>query len=294
MHKPGTNSGLYLLLILAMLTWGLSWTNGHILASYDIAVAHLIFWRFLMAGTLFAPVVFLTHNWEIHGFHGWIGAIIGGVLIGGYNLFFFLGSRLGLAGAGGVLVTTLNPIITAVLAAWTFHRILKKKDYLGLALGIIGGLLILRIWDLSWSALFQSGNVYFLLCAFVWAILTVLTEFVRDSINILSFSLIAYWVAGLLALPFSLDLGIGYVFHMDGFFWLNLFFVSVGAMAFGTTVYFLATKALGSEKSSAFIFVVPVSAMGFAAWLLDEPIMLSTLSGGVLAIAAVYLINKKQ
>lgn len=293
MNTSTSKSGLYILLTLAMLSWGLSWTNGHILAGYDIAIAHLIFWRFLLAGILFAPVVFFTHNWKIHGIRGWIGALIGGVLIGSYNLFFFLGSRLGLAGDGGVLVTTLNPIITAVLAAWFFHRSLKRKDYLGLALGITGGLLILRIWGLTWSVLFQSGNAYFLLCALTWAILTILTEAVRDSINILSFSLITYWVAGLLALPFSLTQGIGNVFALDSVFWLNLCFVSIGAMAFGTTVYFLATKALGSEKSSAFIFVVPVSAMGFATLILNEPITPSTLSGGILAIIAVYLINRR-
>jgi len=275
-----------------MLAWGLSWTNGKILAGYT-AVSHLIFWRFFMASILFTPFVFLTHNWKIHSSRGWKGALLGGVLIGAYNLFFFLGSQLGLAGAGGVLVTTLNPILTAVIAALWFRRSLRKKDYVGLGLGIIGGSIILRIWDFSFAALFHTGNAFFLLCALVWAFLTVLTESVKDSINILTFSLIAYWVAGLLALPFSLVQGIGAVFHLDWIFWINLFSASVGAMAFGTTVYFLATKSLGSERSSAFIFMVPVSAMGFAKLFLHEPLILSTLIGGALAIVAVYLINRR-
>ena len=291
-RKPST-LGLTLLAIIAMLTWGLSWSNGHILAGSDISVAHLIFWRFFLASAFFTPVVFLSQQWKINDTRGVWGAILGGILIASYNLFFFLGSHLGLAGTGGVLVTTLNPILTTFLASFWFHRSLKRKDYFGLVLGILGGLLIIRIWHTSWSELFQSGNGFFLLCAVSWAFLTVVTEQVRDSISVMTFSLITYWVAGALALPFSLAHGIGSVFALDWIFWLNLFAVSIGAMAFGTTVYFFATKALGSEKSSAFIFVVPVSAMFFAWWILSEPFTLTTISGGFLAIMAVYLINKK-
>ncbi|RMF09108.1 MAG: DMT family transporter [Candidatus Neomarinimicrobiota bacterium] len=283
---------LYLLLASAMLTWGLSWTNGHILAGYEISVWHLIFWRFFLASVLFTPVVFITGYWRIHRSGGLWGALAGGFLIGAYNLFFFLGSRLGLAGAGGVLVTTLNPIITSLLAAWWFGRSLRRKDILGLILGLTGGAIILNIWDLSWDSLFQSGNFYFLLCAFTWAVLTVLMESVRDSIHVLTFSLITYWVAGLIALPFSVRHGLTTVFHLDGYFWLNLAFVSAGAMAFGTTVYFLATKSLGSEKSSSFIFLVPASALIFAAWILREPFQFTTVGGGFLAASAIYLINR--
>ena len=62
-------------------------------------------------------------------------------------------------------------------------------------------------------------------------------------------------------------------------------------MAFATTAYFIATSRLGSEKAAAFIFTVPVSAMLFSMLILDEPLRLNVLVGGILSIVAVVLIN---
>ena len=63
-----------------------------------------------------------------------------------YNYFYFKGTQVGLAGAGGVLVTTLNPINTAILAAILYKIRLYKKDIYGMILGLIGGGLIIEIW----------------------------------------------------------------------------------------------------------------------------------------------------
>jgi len=48
----------------------------------------------------------------------------------------------------------------------------------------------------------------------------------------------------------------------------------------------------GQKKASAYIFTVPLSAMGFAMLFLNEPLIITTFIGGTFGIAAVYLINK--
>ena len=67
--------------------------------------------------------------------------------------------------------------------------------------------------------------------------------------------------------------------------------LAVGAMAFGTSIYFQASTELGPKKASSFIFTVPISAMLFAIIILNEPLFITTLIGGSLGIIAVYLIN---
>ena len=67
-----------------------------------------------------------------------------------------------------------------------------------------------------------------------------------------------------------------------------------GAMAFGTTIYFLATRQLGPQKASSFIFTVPVTAMLFAMLFLNEELTITIAIGSILAMFAVYLINKKS
>ena len=43
-------------------------------------------------------------------------------------------------------------------------------------------------------------------------------------------------------------------------------------MSFGTSIYFLASSKLGPKQASAYIFLVPLSAMGFAMIILLEPL----------------------
>ena len=63
-------------------------------------------------------------------------------------------------------------------------------------------------------------------------------------------------------------------------------------MSFGTSIYFQASVKLGPKRASSYIFMVPLTAMGFAMYFLNEPLQLSTLLGGTLGILAVYKINK--
>jgi len=47
-----------MLLVLAMMTWGLSWTNGKILGNYN-SVEIIILWRFFFAALFFFPIFFI-------------------------------------------------------------------------------------------------------------------------------------------------------------------------------------------------------------------------------------------
>lgn len=221
-------------------------------------------------------------------------SIIGAVFLSLYNFFFFSGTRIGLPGAGGVLVTTMNPIFTFILTAMIARQQFYRKDMIGLILGFIGGSLILNIWRFSLAEILASGNLYFLLCALSWAFLTITSSRTKAYISTLNFSFWTFIFSALITLPFVVDAPLLEIFHFKGVFWLNLLLVSVGSMAFAMTIYFIGTVRLGSEKASSFIFAVPVSAMGFSMLFLGEKLTLSTGVGSVLAILAVYLINKKH
>jgi drug/metabolite transporter (DMT)-like permease len=82
------------------------------------------------------------------------------------------------------------------------------------------------------------------------------------------------------------------VFFYDYIFWLNMIFLSIGALGFGTTIYFLASIKLGAKKASSFIFTVPITAITFAMIFLDETLTLNIIVGGFLGSLSVYIINK--
>ena len=83
--------------------------------------------------------------------------------MGLYLYLFFKGLTYGFAGVGGVLVPTMIPLVTFVLSVFLLRQKVAMKDYIGLTLGVVGGIILLEMWNLDWNRLFMSGNIYFLL-----------------------------------------------------------------------------------------------------------------------------------
>ena len=283
---------LNILMVIAMLTWGLSWTNAKILGQYADAPLIMV-WRFFFASLSFAPLLKLTND-SLQLTKDNIYFILGNALcMVSYNYFYFKGTQIGLAGAGGVLVTTLNPILTTLFASLIFGSIMQRKDWLGLGLGLLGSAFIIRLWEMDISYIVQSGNLFFILASLSWVCVTIITSRSKNTIPFIAYSFWSFTFACLLSIPISINEDLLIIFNFDTVFWLNLMMLSVLAMSFGTSIYFLASLRLGPRRSSSYIFLVPLTAMGFAMYFLSEPLQLSTLFGGTLGIIAVYLINKE-
>ena len=91
----------------------------------------------------------------------------------------------------------------------------------------------------------------------------------------------------------GIDPAITTVSEGDVKFWGNLFFSATITTSLATTFYFVATSKIGASKASSFIFMVPFSA-ALGSWIfLGEAIELHTIIGGILGIAAVYILNRK-
>ncbi len=283
---------LYLAMILAMCLWGLSWTNGKLLGDYELPASLLMFWRFFISSLAMLPFLLYRRQSLRLDRSALLAVLSGGVLIALYNVFYFTGTRIGSAGVGGVLVTTLNPVLTFILVAMVSGHRPGRAELIGVILGLIGGTLILQVWVHGWEGLWRSGNIYFLACAGSWAFLTLVSSRTRTHMSSLVFSFWVYVVAALLSVFLVKPADLFVVFTLDQKFWWNMVSISFGAMAFATSVYFVATVRLGSTKASAFIFTVPVSAMFFSMLVLKERLEIFTLLGGTLSILAVYLINQ--
>ena len=291
--KRSEHTVLYIIMIISMGLWGLSWTNGKILGTYT-SVPILMFWRFLIAGIfMFIVLIIRKTEWRIT-MAGLPSIIASAIFLVLYNLFYFRGTQIGAAGAGGVLVTTLNPVFTFLLISLIRRNIPRGRSLAGLLLGILGGTILINIWGMGWSAIFTSGNQFFVLCASTWAFLTFISSRINKHMSTLTYSFWLYLLSAGIALLFVDPSQLFSVFELGLSFWLNLLSISVGAMAFATTAYFIAASRLGSEKASAFIFMVPLSAMIFAMLILNEPLKWNIVLGGTISIIAVFLINSAK
>ena len=279
-------------MVLSMFCWGLSWSSGKILTSYG-GPLQISFLRFLTTFLALLIILIFTKEKLSIARNGLTALFCASILIGLYTFLFFKGLIAGKAGAGGVLVTILNPIISYFIMLLYTRRFPTKKEAIGLFLGIIAGCILLNIF-FEPHLIFQGGNSYFLLASFTWALLSLITA---KSVNYGSPVVFSLWMYGLCSILLGIILliinQVELIKKTDFVFGFNLFFSGVVVTAFATTFYFVATSKIGASKASSFIFMVPLSA-ALGSWIfLGEQPLLHTLIGGALGIAAVYMINKK-
>ena len=203
----------------------------------------------------------------------------------------FLGVKYGLAGSGSVIITTFSPIMTFILILIIFKKKLHFYQTIGLILGLIGGIILLQLNDFS---LFLNGsNTYFLICAIIWAGVTILSQHSQKHIHPIHYSFVIALIATLLSFIYSYNSDLLSVFDQGTKFWIAMIYLGVLGQAVATTIFFIASGKLGSEKTSSFMFIVPVFALFSASIVLDEPIEMHIIIGGLISILAVYFINKK-
>jgi drug/metabolite transporter (DMT)-like permease len=279
-------------MVLSMLCWGFSWVSGKILSRYA-GPLDISFYRFFMTFISLFFILLLLKDKMIINKKGIVNLIGASIFISLYTFLFFKGLTLGKAGAGGVLVTILNPIISYGIMLLLAKRKPTRNESIGLVLGLLAGTILLKLTSNA-NEVFSAGNSYFLLASFCWAILSLFTAKASKYGSSVSFSFWMYGVSSVLMFVVSdIDSHLTLFRNADFVFWGNLFYSATITTSLATTFYFVATSKIGASKASSFIFMVPFSA-ALGSWLiLGEVPGIHTIIGGLLGIAAVYILNKK-
>ncbi len=284
---------LTFLMIIAMVLWGGSWVSGKIAAT-SFPPMLMIFWRYALTTVSFIPMVFLFRQSLKVSRRSFLLLVASGLVLFGYSIFYFSGLVNGLAGAGGVVVTGLSPLLTFLLVLLIQRVPIRPLQSAGLAVGVIGALTMLRVWNFSVSELLSGGNLYFLGAALLWAALTVLSGKIQQKVHFIVYSFYLYAIVTVLSLSFTLLDGTLALTPVTAPFWLNALYLSIVSSSLAGTVYFVCTMRLGSRTASSFMYLVPVSALLFSYLILGEIPPWSTVTGGALAVAAVYIINRSR
>ncbi len=294
MDKANFEKGKSLMwaMVVSMFFWGLSWPSNKVLAGFCSAFNFNVYRYILVVSAMLVMLPLLKVSITVKKV-GIPYVLASGILLAVYGYFFFWGLKKGAAGAAGILVTTLNPVMAYLLGIVMDAKKPRINEVIGLVLGAVAGCVLLQIWK-GVDVLFNSGSLFLVLAAFVWSLMSKFTSKAAKYGTSLSFSLWQYLVTLLCVLPLADYNEFGQIFQVtDMRFWGNLFFGAVIVTCLATTMFFFATTKLGAEKASSFIFLVPLAA-GISSWLLlGEHLKLHTIAGGAIGIAAVYMINKK-
>tara|TARA_Y100000768_G_scaffold209036_1_gene157455 strand:+ start:7769 stop:8602 length:834 start_codon:yes stop_codon:yes gene_type:complete len=274
-----------------MVSWGVAWANAKILGRY-FDFYDLVFLRFFFGSLSLLPILFLT-NEKLSFKIDYIKYIVpASTLFLLYNISFFMGTHYGEAGRGAVFATTTNPIITLLLMS-IISRKINRYEVCGIALGLIGGSLIMDIHRSGISDMFNKSNIFFPICSFLWALITIFISYSQKKVPPFQFIFLCYFFTAIISSPFT-SISYSELKTIDFVFYPNFFMVAIASMAFGTSVYMYASRTIGPIRSSVFIFSVPFIALISAKILLDEKIEPETVLGGIICIFAILIVNNKR
>lgn len=277
-----------------MAFWGGAWVSAKVISG-PVSPQTIVFFRFVLAAAAVLPFVAVYKQRLLLSGRGFLWVILGAAIFTAYNQLFFTAINVGLSGAGGVLVTTTNPIFTYILCIVLFRYRLNIRSGLGLALGFIGGFIMLRLWTFDAAEIFQFGNGLFLISSVLWAAVTIVNGQAQKKSHFIPYTFWFYLFSAVYSAPFSFLRGdTMQPFKEGAFFWLNILYLSFFAMAFSATIYFLASNRLGSHRASNFVFLVPLFAVLFSFLFTGEVPTWNTIVGGSAALGAVYILNREK
>lgn len=289
---------IYLKLALVALLWGGTFIAGRIVAQVlppmTAATA-----RFAIAVILLLAIVRIAEgglprlNWSQIAMTAALGFF--GIFL--YNLCFFVALSHMPAGRTALFVA-LNPIVTALLAALLLRERLGPRKWLGIAVAFIGAAVVITRGDLPGAVHDISQSVgkgeLMMLCGITgWAAYTLIGRFALKGLSpIAATTYAALWGLLFLVMGASTEWS---TLHWSQVGWsvlASIVYLGVGGTVIGFIWYYEGVKAIGPSRTSVFNNLVPVFGIALAALLLGEPVLVSMLVGGALAIVGVTLTNR--
>ncbi len=282
----------FIWLIVAMIFWGFSWTVGKVAAEHANAEV-AAFWRYGISFISIIPVVWYLKTPLKTDKIGFLYMLAAGVLTSVFNYLFFAGLSHGDAGYGGTMVTSLAPILTYILSIAIFGTKISTTQIVALSLGILGALILLRVPSEGFAFLNLQSS-YFLGCALVWALVTIISQKAAKRTSLMFYSLVVFGITAFINMLFALPYHPFDFNAYDNTFWLSILFMGVLPGTFSTALYFVSAGKIGAHRTGVFMFIVPIGAIASSWLVLGEDIALSTVIGCAFAFVAVVLFNMKK
>jgi drug/metabolite transporter (DMT)-like permease len=291
-----TTLTVYLKLLLMALFWGGTFIAGRLLVG-EVQAFSAAFLRFAIASIVLLVITLRSHKKlpTIQRDQWFLLFVLGLSGVFTYNFFFFRGLQLIEAGRAAVIIAN-NPVVIALFAALLFGEKLNLSKITGIALSVCGAIVV--ITQGHPTTIFHGGvgkgELYIFGCVASWVTYSLVG---RAAMRRLS---------PLIAVTYSAIIGAVLLFPaacLEGLFdqitdysltvWLSLFYLGLCGTVLGFVWYYQGIQKIGSTRAGQFINFVPISAILLSAWILDEPLTFSLLSGVFLVSSGVYLTNRR-
>jgi drug/metabolite transporter (DMT)-like permease len=273
--------------------WGLVFIAVHELLP-EVDPVQMMCVRFGLVALIFAALLAVHAGWRPKlTRQEWAVVLASGVLAVPASQLAIVESQRYLSPPLASLLVTSSPAIAALLAAPMLRERVSARQAAGFAVALAGVAVIVLLGAGSGAALEASdplGAAVGVITPVSWALYTILSKPLaarHPPVGVVGVALIAGTLTLAPAFPHAVagagDLSLGG--------WLWIAYLAVGGTAAAYILWFAALRALPVGRTTAFMYVIPVFAMGWTALILGDLPTAVTLLGGALVVAGVALVQ---
>lgn len=219
--------------------------------------------------------------------------VLGFCGVAGYHLALNAGERFVSADVASLIAATM-PVMVAVLAAGFLGERLSavKIGGIGLALAGVTVLAMLGTPGATLSVSHVGGVLITALAPLSWAVYTIVSKPMVKTYGALPLAAKSLGVGTLMLLPFAAVPTAHALPTLSASDWAWLMFLGVGCSAFSYVIWFTALERLEASQVAAWVYLVPLCALGWGAVVLHEPVTRFVLVGGAMVLAGVIVIER--
>lgn len=287
---------VYVALISLSLIWGLSFVFISIL-SEPAGVWGTVFIRCLAGAILLLPLLWYKRK-DIIKPIPWKSLLIVGVINAGLPWGLIALSQTQIDSSLAAVLNAFTPIFTGLMGLLFFGSVLLKQQWIGIATGFIG---ILIIMDFDISLLFGESFVGIGTMILATMFYGFSSHYVRKHLRnagiifVTTCTLIVgAFVGGLMMLSTNPNQLHTLAQNLNG----EILFAIVGLGFFGSGIahllFFYLMKERSPEFATSVTYLIPISAIFWGYFLLKEPISLHMIIGLLVILCGVYLTTRPK
>ncbi len=232
----------------------------------------------------------------------WVGtrdlvllAVLGAISIAIHQGLQVTGLELTSAGSMAWLVS-LNPVLTAILAWLFLSESFGLPKILGLAIALVGVVIVVTRGTLSPDTLHlpsTTGDLLALASALNWAIFSVASKPLLKRLPPTLMMTYVMTLGWLIVLPFS-GSSWSEIPKLTLTGWLAIAFLGIFCSGLAYLFWYDALAQTDASQVAAFLYVEPLVTVIVAGIVLSEPFVPASLLGGLTILLGVYLVNRPR
>lgn len=283
--------------LFAVMVWGASFVATKVALRY--ANPDVVVWlRFTMGVVILGIAVLAGRKFALPKKRDWAYfALLGFIGITFHQWLQSTGLVTAQATSTAWIVAS-TPVFMALLGWLGLKERLRWLQWAGILLSSFGVLMVVTGGDLVLLASGKFGTVgdfLILISALNWAVFSVLSRRGLDKYPavLMMFYVMAFgWLFS--SVLFFAEGGLSQIGYIPWDGWVGIAFLGIFCSGLAYIFWYDALQALPVAQTGAFLYLEPVVTVIVAALILGERLYFATLTGGVVILAGVWLVNRKN